>query len=70
MYLWMRVPEGVDDWTFVKTMMEDAHVVVTPGVAFGPGGAGYYRISLVAEPNVLETAVEKIDAACTAHGWR
>jgi LL-diaminopimelate aminotransferase len=70
MYLWMRIPEGVDDWTFVKTMMEDAHVVVTPGVAFGPGGAGYYRISLVAEPNVLETAVEKIDAACNARGWR
>lgn len=70
MYLWMRVPEGVDDWTFVKAMMEDAHVVVTPGVAFGPGGAGYYRISLVAEPNVLESAVAKLDAACSARGWR
>jgi LL-diaminopimelate aminotransferase len=51
-------------------MMDTAHVVVTPGVAFGPGGAGYYRISLVAEPDVLETAVERIAVACDARGWR
>ena len=70
MYLWHAVPNGVDDWTFVRAMLEDAHVVVTPGSAFGPGGAGYYRLSYVAEPAVLEAAMERIGAACTARGWR
>ena len=70
MYLWHPVPNGVDDWTFVRAMLEDAQVLVTPGSAFGPGGAGYYRLSYVAEPPVLEAAVERLGAACTARGWR
>ena len=51
-------------------MLEDAQVVVTPGSAFGPGGAGYYRLSFVAEPAVLESAVERIAAASNARGWQ
>jgi aspartate/methionine/tyrosine aminotransferase len=60
----------VDDWTFIRTMIEEAQVVVTPGSAFGPGGAGYYRLSFVAEPAVLEAAVERIVAVCNTRGWR
>jgi LL-diaminopimelate aminotransferase len=70
MYLWHRVPNGVDDWAFVRAMLEDARVVVTPGSAFGPGGTGYFRLSYVAEPQVLESAMERIGAACAARGWR
>ena len=70
MYLWQPVPNGVDDWTFVRAMLEDARVVVTPGSAFGPGGAGYFRLSYVAEPQILESAMERIGAACAARGWR
>jgi LL-diaminopimelate aminotransferase len=70
MYLWHPLPAGVDDWTFVRAMLEEARVVVTPGSAFGPGGAGYYRLSYVAEPALLEAAMERIGAACAARGWR
>lgn len=70
MYLWHPVPNGVDDWTFVRAMIDEARIVVTPGSAFGPGGAGYYRLSYVAEPAVLESAMERIGAACAARGWR
>jgi len=70
MYLWHPVPNGVDGWTFVRAMLEDARVVVTPGSAFGPGGAGYFRLSYVAEPQVLESAMERIGAAEAARGWR
>jgi LL-diaminopimelate aminotransferase len=70
MYLWQPVPNGVDDWTFVRAMLEEAQVVVTPGSAFGPGGAGYYRLSYVAEPPVLQAAIERIGSACAARGWR
>ena len=70
MYLWLPVPAGVDDWTFVRAMLDDAQVVVTPGSAFGPGGAGYYRLSLVAEPPVLEIAVSRMSDACSRRGWQ
>ena len=70
MYLWHRVPKGVDDWSFVHAMVEDAKVMVAPGSAFGPGGTGYFRLSYVAEPHVLEAAMERIGAARAARGWR
>jgi LL-diaminopimelate aminotransferase len=70
MYLWHPVPKGVDDWSFVHAMVDDARVGVAPGSAFGPGGTGYFRLSYVAEPHVLESAMERISAARTARGWR
>lgn len=70
MYLWLRMPEGVDDWTFVRAMLDDAGVIVTPGLAFGAGGAGWFRISLVAEPEVLRDAMLRIGEACGARGWK
>jgi len=70
MYLWHPVPKGVDDWSFVHAMIADAQVGVAPGSAFGPGGTGYFRLSYVAEPHVLESAMERIGAARTARGWR
>ena len=69
MYLWLPVPAGVDEWTFVRALLDDASVVVTPGSAFGPGGAGYFRISLVAEPNVLTEAIARAGQLCRARGW-
>ena len=69
MYVWRPVPVGVDDWTFIRAMLDDAQVVVTPGNAFGPGGAGYYRMSLVAEALVLEMAVHRMSDACSRRGW-
>jgi len=69
MYLWVAVPAGVDDWTFVRAMLDDARVVVTPGSAFGPGGAGYFRVSLVAEAAELEQAIARMGEACAVQGW-
>jgi len=60
MYAWLPVPEGYDDWGWVEAAMREAGVVVTPGVAFGPGGAGYFRISFVQPPGVLAAAVARL----------
>ena len=60
MYLWLPVPDGVDDWTWVKTLMHDDGIVVTPGVAFGDGGKGYFRVSLVRDADTLASAATQI----------
>jgi LL-diaminopimelate aminotransferase len=60
MYLWLPVPEGVDDWTWVQTLIDEAGVVVTPGVAFGDGGRGFFRISLVRDAETLVRAAARI----------
>ena len=38
-------------------------VVLTPGHAFGAGGEGWFRLSLVADVPVLEEAVARLAAA-------
>ena len=65
MYLWLPVPDGVDDWTWVKTLLDEDHVVVTPGVAFGDGGRGFFRISLVRDEGTLTRAARVIAARRT-----
>lgn len=62
MYAWLPVPEGYDDWGWVRSAMDEAGVVVTPGLAFGPGGAGYFRISFVQPAEVLAEAVGRVAA--------
>ncbi|MEP6731730.1 MAG: aminotransferase class I/II-fold pyridoxal phosphate-dependent enzyme [bacterium] len=60
MYLWLPVPDGVDDWTWVRTLIDAHRVVVTPGVAFGDGGRGFFRISLVQAADTLAEAARVI----------
>ncbi len=60
MYLWLPVPEGVDDWDWVKALIDRDGIVVTPGVAFGDGGRGFFRISLVRDEATLAAAAAKI----------
>jgi LL-diaminopimelate aminotransferase len=60
MYAWLPVPEGFDDWGWVRAALDEAGVVVTPGIAFGPGGTGWFRISLVQPAPVLADAVARL----------
>ncbi len=62
MYLWLPVPAGVDDWTWVKALMNEDGIVVTPGVAFGEGGKGFFRVSLVRDADTLSDAAGRIAA--------
>jgi LL-diaminopimelate aminotransferase len=62
MYLWLPVPEGVDDWEWVRTLIDEDGVVVTPGVAFGDGGRGYFRVSLVRDKDTLAQAATALGA--------
>jgi LL-diaminopimelate aminotransferase len=62
MYLWLPVPDGVDDWDWVRALIDRQGVVVTPGIAFGAGGHGFFRISLVRDEATLAEAARRIAA--------
>ena len=62
MYFWLPVPDGMDDWAWVNTLMNNDGIVVTPGVAFGDAGRGFFRISMVRDEKTLAWAAEKIAA--------
>jgi LL-diaminopimelate aminotransferase len=63
MFVWLEVPSGFDSQEWSRHLIDRAGVVVTPGNAFGPGGEGYFRVSLVAEPDVMRDAFARLRTA-------
>jgi LL-diaminopimelate aminotransferase len=70
MYLWIPVPEGRTDWDITEQLLAEERIVITPGSGFGPGGAGYVRVSMVAPPDVLRAACRRIASPWVAAAAR
>lgn len=62
-YVWAKVPAGETSASFATRLLERAHVIVTPGSGYGPGGEGYVRISLTTPDDRLLEAVRRMKAA-------
>ncbi len=45
---------------FARRLLEEAGVVVTPGIGFGRYGEGYFRAALTVGEARLEEAIERI----------
>ena len=63
MYLWVPCPIGVGSTDFALSVLQETGVVVTPGNAFGSGGEGYVRISLIADCDRLSEALHRFKQA-------
>ncbi|MGL5032816.1 MAG: aspartate aminotransferase [Microcystaceae cyanobacterium] len=63
MYLWVPCPAGQSAADFAMEVLEKTGVVFTPGSAFGEGGEGYVRISLIADCDRLGEALDRIEKA-------
>lgn len=68
MFLWLSVPDGFTSAAWTEHLVEVAGVVVTPGHAFGPGGEGFFRVSLVADAEVLDAAFDRLRDAGIRRG--
>jgi LL-diaminopimelate aminotransferase len=54
------VPAGETSSGFSRRILETCDVVVTPGTGFGPGGEGWFRISLTAPDDRIATAATRL----------
>ncbi len=63
MYLWVPTPPGLSSTDFALKLLQETGVVVTPGNAFGEGGEGYVRISLIANCDRLGEALQRMAQA-------
>ncbi|NKB69424.1 MAG: LL-diaminopimelate aminotransferase [Candidatus Latescibacteria bacterium] len=59
-YLWLQMPAGQDSWGFFDTLLQQAHVVGTPGAGFGAAGEGYFRLSAFNQREAVEEAMDRI----------
>ncbi|CEA14099.1 MULTISPECIES: LL-diaminopimelate aminotransferase [Methanobacterium] len=59
-YIWVKTPQAMDSWQFFDLLLDEAHVVGTPGVGFGPSGEGYLRLTAFNTLENTEKAMERI----------
>ncbi len=59
-FAWLPVPKGYTSTSFADLLLEQAHIVVAPGIGFGQYGDKYIRLGLLANEDRLLTAVERI----------
>ena len=65
-YVWMKTPGGMPSWTFFDKLLNECHVVGTPGAGFGPSGEGYFRLSAFGHRADIEEAVRSIQEKLTS----
>src|SRR5205823_633895 len=59
-YLWAKTPAGLSSWQFFDRLLNEAHVVGTPGSGFGPSGEGYFRLTAFGSRAQTEEAISRI----------
>jgi LL-diaminopimelate aminotransferase len=57
-YIWLKTPGGLSSWDFFDKLLQQGHLVGTPGSGFGASGEGYFRLSAFnSRANVEEALV-------------
>lgn len=59
-YLWVKTPEGFTSWQFFDHLLNEANIVSTPGVGFGPSGEGYLRLTAFGQREDCIEAIQRI----------
>jgi aminotransferase len=59
-FCWLPVPKGHTSTSLADLLLEQANIVVAPGVGFGESGEGYVRLGLLSTEERLQEAVERI----------
>lgn len=59
-YVWGRLPEGLNEEKYASVLLEREGVSVTPGTVFGPSGSGYIRISLGTPTDRVREAMARV----------
>lgn len=59
-YVWIKTPQGKTSWEFFDQLLNDCHIVGTPGSGFGAAGEGYFRLSAFNSRENVELAMERM----------
>jgi aspartate/methionine/tyrosine aminotransferase len=61
LFVWARLPEGLNDTVFIDEVLYGARIFITPGSVFGRNGQGFVRVSLCVPSEKIEEATQRID---------
>lgn len=60
-YIWVKTPGDISSWEFFDKLLNECHVISTPGSGFGSKGEGYIRLSAFGQRENIEKAVKSIN---------
>ena len=60
LYVWAKVPEGYTSREIATSLLEEAGVVVTPGLGYGKSGESYVRLSLTIQDDALAKGLSRL----------
>lgn len=69
-YIWLKTPGGMDSWAFFEMLLHGLGIVGTPGVGFGPGGEGYFRLTAFGSHESTAKAMRRIAEAGHWSAWK
>ena len=59
-YIWLQCPEGMTSWDYFDALLNEGHVVGTPGVGFGAHGEGFFRLTGFGNKEKTEEAIKRL----------
>ncbi len=60
-YIWIATPNNTPSWDYFQFLLDEAHIVSTPGRGFGLSGEGYVRLTAFANTKNVDIALERIE---------
>jgi aspartate/methionine/tyrosine aminotransferase len=62
-FVWAKVPGKESSMDFVKRLISEHGLVLTPGIGFGKEGEGFFRMALTVPNEQLEEAISRLEKA-------
>lgn len=59
LFVWAKLPEGIDAEDFIDTILHEKYIFITPGTIFGTQGKGYIRFSLCVTEEEIKKAIKR-----------
>ena len=59
-YIWLQCPDGMTSWDYFDALLDEGHVVGTPGVGFGAHGEGFFRLTGFGNKEKTEEAIKRL----------
>jgi LL-diaminopimelate aminotransferase len=63
-YIWLKTPGNMTSWEFFDFLLENAHLVGTPGVGFGDNGEGFFRLTAFGNRQQTIEAMKRLGKVC------
>lgn len=59
-YVWLHVPDCLS-WELFRALLEERHLITTPGVGFGPSGESFIRLTAFTSKHLMPEALSRLE---------